>query len=231
MLAEECNLNYLSLLDRSCLQTEVTQKPTLHKHFNVGGNFRTTMQTVGQYQIDIYHDETFTQTSTDNLHKYDYVYFYEGEYVLPTMFGIKVFKDNQLLKSAIIGSIGGGTGIHKNSVIYEDTRVLICCSDTIFCLSIPDLSLLWRTEADQACCFEIFKYPNDYIVHGELEISRLDKHGNILWQQSGADIFTTVSGEHDFELTDDFIIATDFENKVYKFGYDGKNLTDMRQFS
>jgi hypothetical protein len=186
---------------------------------------------VRQYQIDVYRDETFTKASADNLHTYDIEHFDESEYIFPTMFGIKVFKDDKLVKSAIIGSIGGGTGIHKNSVIYEDTRVLICCSDSIFCLSIPDLSLLWRTQADQACCFEIFKYQNDYIVHGELEISRLDKHGKILWQQSGADIFTTASGEHDFELTKDFIIATDFENKLYKFGYDGKNFTDMKQFS
>ena len=189
------------------------------------------MQTVGQYQLDIYHDETFKQASTDNLHKYDYVYFDESEYVLPTMFGIKVFEDDQLFKSAIIGSIGGGTTNHKNAVITEPDRFLICCSDTIFCLSVPDLTLLWRTQADQACCFEIFKYQDDYIVHGELEISRLDKEGKILWQQSGADIFTTLSGEQDFELTTEFIIATDFDNRVYKFDYNGKNLTDMKQFS
>jgi len=35
MLAEEYNLNYLSILKWSCLQTEVTQKPTLHKDFKV----------------------------------------------------------------------------------------------------------------------------------------------------------------------------------------------------
>lgn len=189
------------------------------------------MQTVGQYQIDIFHDETFTQESTDNLHKYDYVYFDESEYVLPTMFGIKVFKDNQLLKSAIIGSIGGGTTNHSNAVIFEPKRFLICCSDTIFCLSIPDLQLLWQTQADQACCFEIFKYQEDYIVHGELEISRLDKDGKILWQKSGADIFTTIDGGPDFELTNDFIIAKDFENRVYRFGYNGQDHTDKTQFS
>ena len=40
MLAEEYNLNSLSLLDCSCLQTEVTQKPTLHKHLFVSGYFK-----------------------------------------------------------------------------------------------------------------------------------------------------------------------------------------------
>jgi hypothetical protein len=189
------------------------------------------MQTVGQYQIDIYRDETFTKGSIDNLHKYDIEHFDESDYVFPTTFGIKVFEDNKLFKSAIIGSIGGGTGIHKTSVIYEGTRVLICCSDSIFCVSIPELTLLWRTQADQATCFEIYEYQDSYIVHGELEISRLDKNGKIIWQQSGADIFTTIDGRQDFELTDKYIIATDFENRVYKFDYDGNDFTDKTQFS
>jgi hypothetical protein len=189
------------------------------------------MQIVGQYEIDIYRDENYSKRSVDNLHKYDIEHFDESDYVFPTMFGIKVYKDNNLLSSAIIGSFGGGTGIHKTSIVYEDTRLLICCSDSIFCLSIPDLKLLWQTKADQATCFEIYKYQDNYIVHGELEISRLNKDGKIMWQQGGADIFTTIDGTQDFELTDNFIIATDFENRVYKFDYEGKDFTDKAQFS
>ncbi len=35
MLAEEYKILFLSLMSSSCLQTEIIQKPTLHKHFNV----------------------------------------------------------------------------------------------------------------------------------------------------------------------------------------------------
>jgi len=35
MLAEEHTLNYISLLNCSCLQADVTRSPALHKHFNV----------------------------------------------------------------------------------------------------------------------------------------------------------------------------------------------------
>src|SRR4051812_11661697 len=113
------------------------------------------MQTVGGYQIEIYHDETFQQTSSDNSHQYEHVYFDSSEYVLPTMFGIKVYKDEILVASAIVGSIGGGTTNHDKATIYENDRLLICCSDTVFCLSIPDLSLIWQTKADEATCFGI----------------------------------------------------------------------------
>jgi ABC-type ATPase with predicted acetyltransferase domain len=42
--------------------------------------------------------------------------------------------------------------------------------------------LLWWTKADQATFFEINKYQESDIIHGELEISRLDKDGKITWQ-------------------------------------------------
>ena len=189
-----------------------------------------THYTTENYRIEIYDDRTFTEGSADNVTQYDFVYFDKSEYHFPSVYGIKIFQDDILLKSAAIGSIGGGTVIHDTSTIIENDRLLVCCSDTIFCLSIPNLTLLWRTQADQATCFEIYKYQDSYIIHGEIEITRLDKDGKILWQQSGADIFTTISGRQDFELTEDFIMAKDFENRIYKFDYNGRNLTDLAQF-
>ena len=182
------------------------------------------MQTIGQYQIDVYRDETFDKGSADNVHQYDHVYFDASGYVFPTMIGIRVFKNDALFASAIIGSVGGGTGVYPNSCIYEDTRLLSCCSDSVFCLSIPDLKLQWQTKADWAACFQLFKYEDNYIVHGEVEISRLDKDGNILWQQSGADIFVTLDGGPNFEMTDEFILVKDFNGKKYTFDYDGRYL-------
>jgi hypothetical protein len=188
------------------------------------------MQTIGQYQIDIFRDDTYKSGSFDNVNKYEFEYFNESEYVFPSTFGIKLFDKGNLFKSAIIGSNGGGTGIHSNSVIYEENRFVICCSDTIFCLSIPDLKLFWKIKADQFSCFGIFKYQDNYIVHGELEISRLDHSGNILWQHSGADIFTTISGQNGFNLSENFIEVADFENRIYRFDYEGKDYTDKTQF-
>lgn len=178
-----------------------------------------THYTTDKYRIDIYADQTYTEGSADNVNQYDLVYFDKSEYVFPSVFRIEIYKDDKLLKSAVIGSIGGGTGIHDTSTIIEKDRLLICCSDTVFCLSIPDLTLLWRTKADQATCFEIYKYQDSYIIHGELEITRLDKDGKILWQQNGADIYTTLDGKDSFVITDNFILATDWANRKYKFDF------------
>jgi outer membrane protein assembly factor BamB len=180
--------------------------------------------TIDKYRIDINAERTFTEDSVDNVNHYDFVYFDESEYHFPSVLGIRIYQDDTLLKSAVIGSNGGGIGIHDTSAIVENDRFLVCCSNSIFCLSIPDLTLLWRTQADQATCFEIYKYHDSYIIHGELEISRLDKDGKILWQQSGADIFTTVDGKDSFVITDTHILVTDWENRKYKFDFNGQSI-------
>ncbi len=126
----------------------------------------------------------------------------------------------ELISSEIIGSTGGRTGIHDKSQIIEINKLIICCSDSVFCLSIPDLKNWSRPTA----CFEIFKLQDDFIVRGEIEIKKLDSNGNILWQNGGADIFITEKGIDGFIITDFYIRATDWENRTYKFSFDGKQI-------
>ena len=48
--------------------------------------------------------------------------------------------------------------------------------------------------------FEIFKIENGFIIHGELEITRIDNDGKVIWQNGGADIFVSQNGNDDFEV-------------------------------
>ena len=176
---------------------------------------------IGAYSVEIDCDlPPYNPKSTDNAAVYDALYFVESEYRHTSVYQISTFVSDNLLKRILIGATGGGTTVHKNSFITEKDRLVICCSDTLFCLQIPDLSLLWKTKADDATCFQIFKYQSDYIIHGELEITRLSYNGDILWQQGGADIFT-----EEFKITDNYIYATDFEYRKYTFDFDGNNIS------
>lgn len=153
------------------------------------------------------------QTESDNQ--------YEGCYL-----GIKIYDgshhEDLLLESAFIRQTIG-SAVHQTSFIIEPDRLLTVFGDSVFCLAIPDLSLNWQIQADQAACFEILPFHKDYIVHGELEISRLSTNGEIIWQQSGADIFVGAnSTREDFQLTDTYILATDWDGRKYKFDFDGK---------
>lgn len=57
---------------------------------------------------------------------------------------------------------------------------------------LPDLVLNWQTQCDQATCFQIFKQLNDYIIHGELQVTKLEKNGNKKWEFGGRDIFVNI---------------------------------------
>ena len=165
------------------------------------------------YSIGLLNETNYNPDSADNSVVYNQ-FFTENVYKhdnYPTKHGVILLKDGEIKKSVCVSSGGGHTGIHARCSVLDGNSFLICCADSIFCLNLPDLHLNWITKADQATCFGIYKYQNGYIVHGELEISRLDKDGSITWQFSGSDIFTTPEGRDSFRLNGDFIEAVSWD--------------------
>ncbi|MDI9868927.1 hypothetical protein [Flectobacillus roseus] len=178
-------------------------------------------------QIIKFYDETYyTFGSSDNNKTYD-KFFISGDNNsrMTSQIGIELFEDEKLKSSCLIGATGGRTVIHENSTIISYGGLILCCSNTVFKLTIPDLNLEWKTISDPATCFGIHYLNKDYVVHGELEITRLDKDGKIVWQKSSSDIWTTAEGIDDFSVYDGYILATDWDYFRYKFDYEG-NLLD-----
>jgi hypothetical protein len=156
---------------------------------------------VGDYSIGLIGDAAYNPASADNIVSYNK--FYSDNSLsehYSTQHGVFILEDMVIVNSACVSSSGGHTGVHAHSCVLENDRLLICCANKIFCLTVPELGLLWRMEADPATCFGIFEFGDGYIIHGELEISRLDKGGNKIWRFLGSDIFTTLSGKDDFKV-------------------------------
>jgi len=181
---------------------------------------------IEKYKVEIINQSDYNPDSEDNVFDYKKEYLTESDYNLATKFGIRVSENGIEISSAIIGAEGGASGLHETSQLIENNRILICCSDTIFCLDLSTLNLNWKTKVDQATAFEIFGIDNGYIIHGELEITRIDNSGKIIWQNSGADIFVTPEGKDDFEIKQDYIRATDWEKRNYEWDYDGKEIAE-----
>lgn len=116
------------------------------------------------------------------------------------------------------------TGIHSTSSLLSNDQLLVCCCDTVFCLRLPDLELNWQVKIDPATCFQIFQLQDDYLIHGEIEISRVDKNGNIKWHFSGADIFVSPNGSEEFKLDGNRILLNDFSGNSYILDFAGKVL-------
>lgn len=180
--------------------------------------------------IEVLDEPTYRFGSADNNFIYAKWYFGDGGQDYPTSkHGIKIFQDDQILESCIVIGSGGATGIHKKSTIIDDDNLLVCCCDTVFCLTLPSLDLKWKTQADQATCFQIFKQQDDYIIHGEIQVTKLDKDGNKKWEFGGADIFVCIDNEEEFKLESDGILLTDFAKTKYKIDFDGKLLWDTHK--
>src|SRR5690554_4649396 len=167
--------------------------------------------------IKFFDESDYRFDSMDNIKTYDKTFISGDKSALTSQIGIEIFEDDDLKSSCIIGSEGGGTGITGNTTLISYGGLVVCCSNTVFKLTIPHLDLEWKTISDSATCFGIHYLDKDYVVHGELEITRLDKDGKIVWQKGGRDIWTTAEGFDDFAVYDDYILATDWEYNRYKF--------------
>lgn len=178
--------------------------------------------------IRLFDEVDYKFDSMDNIKTYKKTFISGNKNALTSKIGIEIFEDDKLKSSCIIGSEGGGTGITGNTTLISYGGLVVCCSNTVFKLTIPDLDFEWKTISDSATCFGIHYLGKDYVIHGELEITRLDKDGKIVWKQSGRDIWTTEEAFDNFAVYDDYILATDWAYNRYKFDFDGKLLDEYK---
>ena len=178
--------------------------------------------------IKIYDETDYDFNSSGNTKTYDKTFLNGDSNILTSKIGVELFEGDKFKSSCLIASAGGGTGVFKNSVIVQNDNLLLCCANSIFCITIPKLDLKWKTVSDSATCFSIHNLNEHYIVHGELQITRLDENGNIIWQKSGRDIWVTAEGINDFVICDNFILATDWDYFRYKFDFNGNLIEEFK---
>ena len=180
------------------------------------------------YTIDIVDDSSYTLNSTDNIVSYDKEYF-DGmtntDRVYPTSkHGIRINHNGEELASAIVCEIGGATTIHDKSAAVMNDSLLICCCDKVYSLSIPRLEIKWKKRLDPATCFAIYPFKEDFIIHGELQVTRIDIDGKEKWNFGARDIFVTPDGKDSFELIDDQIKLRDWEGYEYLLNENGQEI-------
>ena len=125
--------------------------------------------------VEIFNDYTYTFNSSVNVHKYMFEYSFYDTFIT-SKHGIVVKNNDIIIYSAILLGNGGPTGIHEKAFLIDNNSIIICCGNALFSLTLPELKLNWKKEIDDASAFGIYKMNSDYIIHGELEISRIDKY-------------------------------------------------------
>lgn len=175
----------------------------------------------GKYRIEL-KDESgrLIQVSGDsNFYKRHYAN--EGEGMFRPQIGISIYENDELLNSVLLRSSGGAITIHETSQLIGFDHLVVCCAKNIFSLSMPALDLNWMREGDKVRCCQIYSFEEDYIIHGELSISRISKDGMLIWEYRGDDLFVTLDSENEFSLKGNVISVRDFNGKIHKLDMNG----------
>lgn len=184
-----------------------------------------------EYQIEILDDNNYSQNSTDNINHYDLIYSWSKsreEFSASCAHSINIYRNNTKIKNAILLGFKGDTSIHNNSYIIKDNSILICCSNNIYSLHIPTLSCNWKNSFDIITCFAIHEFKNNFIIHGELEISCIDINGNKQWSFYSNDIFVRPDGKEAIKIKKDSIEITDWNLKSFTLDENGNLLNETK---
>ena len=167
-----------------------------------------------EYSILIDNDREYAANSADNVHTYNAEYSLGDALYRPScQHSIVVRKNDDILRSCILLADGGATGIHESSAIIHGNSCLIAVGQFMCSIEIPCLELEWKAEVDSATCFGVYYSATHdcFISHGELEITRVEMDGKVLWHGGGKDIFT-----NGFELHENYVEVVDWNDEIYR---------------
>jgi len=176
-----------------------------------------------QYKVLIYTDHQYTVESADNLRLYKRVYVDDSwdRYSNVSNLAILVKHGEDEVASAILCDTGVFTGLSESSFIIEESVLYICAGNKLYYLNIPDLTLKWTGQVDYVTNFSVQKLEDDLLVHGELEIIRITKLGEIKWRFGGHDIWVNIDGFPVITILYDWIKLVDYQSNCYSIGFDG----------
>jgi hypothetical protein len=186
--------------------------------------------TYQEYKITIYKDDQYTVGSADNLREYKRIYSDDSLdlYRVTSKVAILINYGQDEVSSAILCETGVFTGLSESSFLIEENILYICIGDKLYYLNIPDLTLKWKGQVDYVTNFSIQKLEDDLLVHGELDIIRITKLGEIKWRFGGYDIWVNNDGLPEVVILPDRMKLIDYKSNCYYISFDGKTISDKR---
>lgn len=176
------------------------------------------------YEIEITKDNQYNLISTDNKfynHVFQMEEFTRDDYI--STFSVSV---RSLVVNYKIAIIGRAYGSVENCAVLEGDRLVILIDDYMVFLDLPTKKLELKIKLiDFGTGIEIYAFDNGYIVNGEVDIIKVDKLGNKVWEFSGRDIWVRPNGESSINIQGDRILLVDFEGYQYYLDKWGKEIS------
>ncbi|MDO3521942.1 hypothetical protein [Ralstonia pseudosolanacearum] len=162
--------------------------------------------------VVVRNEPTYSFASRDNVRSYKHEIRLKDS-SLTSIHGVSLNGDDVV----IVGAAGGCSTVHARSAVAINDLLYLAVGDHVACLSLTSPHpLIWSMQVDAATCFGIYWVPERSVLisHGELEVSCLLPNGTLLWQTSGADIFT-----EGLSLLPSHIEVMDFNKSLYRLDY------------
>jgi hypothetical protein len=185
------------------------------------------VRNVGSCRLELRNEAAFAHTDTALSIQYSRRYRFRNEYRPSSCHGVICADEAGGHVSVLLCAAGGVTGVHERSLCVLENHCFVAVGPYIVGLTLPELEILWSTEVDSATCFGIHPTVDGgaLISHGEIEVSRVDLSGKILWKASGADIFT-----EGLWVTRTEVHVEDFNHDRYVFDVQtGRRRVDVSQ--
>ena len=163
-------------------------------------------------RVKLVNEPTYSFGSADNSRRYDSEVDLTAGCQPSSIHGVMV--DDR--PTVVIGDSGGATRVHSHSLLILESRAYIAIGAHLVCLTLGNQHLDWILEIDAATCFGVY-YAREHdamISHGELEIARFSRDGEVVWSAGGADIFS-----EGISLHYDCIEVVDFGGRSYFLDY------------
>jgi len=178
------------------------------------------------FEIEIFDGINYTLNSNDVLREYKKIHFKNIGTCHKNSHTIIIKESGIEISSALIYQFHEMNGIYNDSFILEDDKIWIINYNEIYCLHIPSLELAWHKEFDSHVNIAIHKLKDDIIIHGESEIFRITKAGEIVWSFGGRDIWLNVEEEPEITIENNTIRLFDFVSNEYVLDFDGNQIED-----
>ena len=173
-------------------------------------------------QVEISCDEQYMIDSSNNR-RYDLI-FNPKKYTKNDMYNASCIevKGKNTYRLALIGNY---YSYPENCAILEDKKLIMLKNYDIYIIDLESMNLIEEYQVeDMACNFGIYRIDDGYIIHGEMEIKKLDFNFNKVWGFYGRDIFVSVNNKKAFEISNNKIKLYDFEDNYYELDFDGNEI-------
>ncbi len=110
----------------------------------------------------------------------------------------------------------------------EGDSLFLFLNDTVCELHIPTGKMINKKRMDRpGTLFSVYRYHQDFIMYCEMDIIRITRSLEVVWDFGARDIFVRYHGEEPaFEMLPDRIRLYDFSDNYYEIDYDGKVIRD-----